>query len=55
MGKSSIQAQSAARKVDPLLVDLDGDGIETTSIKNGIFFDHANDGFEEISAYQLVA
>lgn len=49
--ESYTQAQSAARKVDPLLVDLDGDGIETTSIKNGIFFDHANDGFEEISAW----
>ena len=53
--ESYTQAQSVARKIDPLLVDLDGDGIETTSIKNGIFFDHANDGFEEISAYQLVA
>ena len=38
-------------KVDPLLVDLDGDGIETTDTSNGIIFDHANDGFAESSAW----
>ena len=36
---------------DPLLIDLDGDGIETTTIENGVYFDHGNDGFEELSAW----
>lgn len=30
---------------DPLLIDLDGDGIETTTIENGVYFDHESDGF----------
>ena len=37
--------------VDPILIDLDGDGIETTTVANGIFFDHDNDGFSESSAW----
>ena len=36
---------------DPLLVDLDGDGIETTTLENGVYFDHAVDGFKELSAW----
>lgn len=38
-------------KIDPLLIDLDGDGIETTTIKNGVYFDHENDGFAESSSW----
>ena len=37
--------------VDPLLIDLDGDGIETTTIQNGVYFDHENDGFAESSSW----
>ena len=33
--------------VDPLIFDLDGDGIETVSIKDGVNFDFDNNGFAE--------
>ncbi|MCL4456170.1 MAG: peptidoglycan DD-metalloendopeptidase family protein, partial [Nitrospirae bacterium] len=32
---------------DPAIVDLDGDGIETTNVKDGAFFDHDGNGFAE--------
>ncbi|MBI5248323.1 MAG: hypothetical protein HY912_02410, partial [Desulfomonile tiedjei] len=32
---------------DPLVLDLDGDGIEMTSTRSGTFFDLGNDGFAE--------
>lgn len=44
-------AQSAEVPRDPLLIDLDGDGIETTSVENGVYFDQENDGFAEVSAW----
>ena len=31
----------------PLIVDLDGDGVETTTVENGAYFDHDNNGFAE--------
>ncbi len=46
------QAQSAQLiVVDPILVDLDGDGIKTTTVKDGIYFDHQADGLAETSAW----
>lgn len=36
---------------DPLIFDLNGDGIKTTNIENGVYFDHENDGFAELSAW----
>ncbi|NWG75649.1 MAG: hypothetical protein HXY24_13780, partial [Rubrivivax sp.] len=32
---------------DPLILDLDGDGVETTHLKDGAYFDHQGDGFAE--------
>lgn len=37
--------------IDPLLIDLDGDGIETTTVSRGTYFDHQSDGFAEASAW----
>ena len=37
--------------IDPVLIDLNGDGIKTTSVDKGAYFDHENDGFEELSAW----
>ncbi|WP_181359648.1 calcium-binding protein [Vibrio splendidus] len=34
----------------PLILDLDGDGIETTNLENGVYFDHNGDGKLERSA-----
>jgi hypothetical protein len=31
----------------PIMLDLDGDGVETVSLNNGTYFDHAADGFAE--------
>ena len=37
----------AKSQASPLVVDLDGDGIETLGTDAGVYFDHANDGFAE--------
>lgn len=31
----------------PLILDLDGDGVETIGLSNGVYFDHDNNGFAE--------
>lgn len=36
---------------DPLIFDLDGDGLETTTLANGVYFDHDVNGFAETSAW----
>ena len=43
--------QTEPVKIDPLLIDLDGDGIETTTVSRGTYFDHQSDGFAEASAW----
>lgn len=35
----------------PLVVDLDGDGVETTTSENGTHFDHDNNGFAEKTSW----
>ncbi len=35
----------------PIILDLDGDGIETTSLAGNVYFDHAGDGFAEQTAW----
>ncbi|WP_169151108.1 calcium-binding protein [Azoarcus sp. TTM-91] len=42
------QAQTTT---SPLILDLDGDGVETTSLTNGVFFDHDGNGFAEQSGW----
>ncbi len=45
-------AGDVAKIVDPMFLDLNGDGkMGTTSLENGINFDHAKDGFKELSAW----
>ena len=36
---------------DPIVLDLDGDGVELTSIANGVAFDHDGDGMAEQSGW----
>ncbi len=46
-----MQATNTIRiRIDPLLVDLDGDGIETTALNNGVYFDHDKNGYAQNSA-----
>lgn len=41
------ESQTAEPPVSPIVLDLDGDGIETTGVFAGAFFDHEGDGFAE--------
>lgn len=38
-------------RYDPIVFDLNGDGVETTTVKNGVFFDYENDGFAEATGW----
>ncbi|GAB3627295.1 Poly(beta-D-mannuronate) C5 epimerase 1 [Pandoraea terrae] len=41
------QVANAANSTSPLILDLDGDGVETISVKENIHFDHDGNGFAE--------
>jgi hypothetical protein len=45
------KTQTASTIPSPIALDLDGDGIETVSVANGTFFDHAADGFAELTGW----
>jgi hypothetical protein len=45
--KGVIISASTAMFKDPLILDLVGDGIETTNVKDGAYFDHDGNGFAE--------
>lgn len=38
---------TAFNTASPLVLDLDGDGVETIGTVNGVYFDHDNNGFAE--------
>lgn len=38
---------SSTQTSSPIVLDLDGDGVETTAFQDGAYFDHAGDGFAE--------
>ncbi|MHB1670212.1 hypothetical protein, partial [Thiomonas sp.] len=41
------KTKTAATIPSPIVLDLDGDGVETTAVNSGAYFDHAGDGFAE--------
>ena len=41
------KTQTASTIPSPIVLDLDGDGVETINVVNGAWFDHAADGFAE--------
>lgn len=45
----SIQSSfaTAEKQLSPLVLDLDGDGVETINTERNVHFDHENDGFAE--------
>ena len=51
VAKAVIRAIAEPERTDPLILDLDGDGIETTSVYFGAYFDHGGDGVAELSAW----
>ncbi len=46
-----VTAEVEIRKGDPLVLDLDGDGIELTDVNGGVLFDIDADGTKEQSAF----
>jgi len=44
---SLVKTAIKAVRIDPLILDLDNDGIETTNVKDGAYFDHDSNGFAE--------
>lgn len=47
--KASILAEVVP--IDPLVLDLDGDGIELLSVENGVYWDLDTDGFAEAAGW----
>ena len=47
MDKIDELMDTAEKTTSPLIVDLDGDGIETSDIYGNVYFDHDNNGFAE--------
>lgn len=45
------KSEKQARRVDPLIVNLDGNGIRTLGLAAGIYFDHDGNGFKELSGW----
>jgi Ca2+-binding RTX toxin-like protein len=43
--------KTAETVISPIVLDLDGDGVETTGVKSGAFFDHDGNGFAEQTAW----
>ncbi|MDD5366144.1 MAG: calcium-binding protein [Gallionellaceae bacterium] len=41
------KVSQATTIVSPIILDLDGDGVETTAVKTGTYFDFVGDGFAE--------
>ncbi len=42
---------TAHKQSSPLALDLDGDGVETTTVESGVYFDHDDNGFAEKSGW----
>ena len=51
-GKFWEATEKSKQATDPIIFDLNGDNkLETTTVNNGVYFDHENDGFAEASAW----
>uniref|UniRef100_UPI0031DC1BBD calcium-binding protein n=1 Tax=Klebsiella sp. TaxID=576 RepID=UPI0031DC1BBD len=46
-GSSGPSMSNAENQASPIIIDLDGDGIETLSVSSGVFFDHDGNQFAE--------
>ena len=42
---------NAKKLISPIVLDLDGDGVETKGLQNGVFFDHDANGFAQQSGW----
>ncbi|WP_248150851.1 beta strand repeat-containing protein [Stenotrophomonas indicatrix] len=50
-GSAQDSFGDAERLASPLILDLDGDGVETRSVANGVNFDHDGNGFAEATGW----
>lgn len=51
LNKGGMNEAEKSQKYDPLIIDLDGDGIFTKSRESGVYFDFDGDGFKEKTAW----
>ena len=51
IGKRYDDAGKAQPPRDPLIIDLNGDGVKTTTVESGVHFDIDNNGFAEKTAW----
>lgn len=49
-GEINLQQGEETKQKDPLVIDLDGDGIETSGVDNGVLFDIDGDGRNDITS-----
>ncbi len=47
IGDIKNKFNNAGKIPSPIVIDIDGDGVETKSIDKGVFFDYGGDGFAE--------
>lgn len=51
LNKDDVKEAEKSQKYDPLILDLDGDGIFTKTRESGVYFDFDGDGFKEKTAW----
>ncbi|MGH8488357.1 MAG: calcium-binding protein [Gammaproteobacteria bacterium] len=51
MEAAKVAFNTAETTRSPIILDLDGDGVETTNVEAGAYFDHDSNGFAERSAW----
>lgn len=51
VGDIQRKTQTASTYASPIVLDLDGDGVETAALASGAYFDHASDGFAELTGW----
>ncbi|WP_409522853.1 calcium-binding protein [Nitrincola sp. MINF-07-Sa-05] len=50
-GNIKTQFLLAAQQSSPIILDLDGNGVSTTGITEGVYFDHNGDGFAQLTGW----
>lgn len=48
---NAVERATGSSRVDPIILDLNGDGISLTSVDSGVYFDIDNSGFKEKTAW----
>ena len=51
MDSAKKKTNNASKIPSPIVLDLDGDGVETVGLNGGAYFDHEADGFAELTGW----